>query len=175
MLKIQKLFIILTILKEICFRGENLNGLAANQVQNLSTSRGRHLSVSDWSLWCALNQNCIGVKSKLGETLLGEDPLYVLCIYLLYEINITTLISIPYCSVAEGSYPFHPQKFHPRAFILSFSPLHFILTKSSLLFHLVNIIFTNSSPPFYPYYFILIKSFFGFHLFDLILYIQDSI
>ena len=76
-------------------------GLAANKVQNLSTSRGRHLSVSDWSLWCALNQNCIGVKSKLGETLLGEDPLYVLCIYLLYEINITTLISILYCSVAE--------------------------------------------------------------------------
>ena len=33
------------------FRGQNLNGLAANQVQNLSTSRGRHLSVSDWSLW----------------------------------------------------------------------------------------------------------------------------
>ena len=131
--------------------------------------------MSDWSLWCALNQNCIGVKSKLGETLLGEDPLYVLCIYLLYEINITTLISIPYCSVAEGSYPFHPQKFHPRAFILSFSPLHFILTNSSLLFHLAIFIFTNSSPPFYPYYFILIKSFFGFHLFDLILYIQDSI
>ena len=33
------------------FRGQNLNSLAANQVQNLSTSRGRHLSVSDWSLW----------------------------------------------------------------------------------------------------------------------------
>ena len=162
-MKIQKLFIILTILKEIFFRGQNLNGLAANQVQNLSTSRGRHLSVSDWSLWCALNQNCIGVKSKLGETLLGEDPLYVLCIYLLYEINITTLISIPYCSVAEGSYPFHPQKFHPRAFILSFSPLHFILTKSSLLFHLVNIIFTNSSPPFYPTH---------LHPFHIILYIS---
>ena len=32
------------------FRGQNLNGLAANQVQNLSTSRGRHFSVSDWSL-----------------------------------------------------------------------------------------------------------------------------
>ena len=32
------------------FRGQNLSGLAANQVQNLSTSRGRHLSVSDWSL-----------------------------------------------------------------------------------------------------------------------------
>ena len=26
------------------FRGQNLNILAANQVQNLSTSRGRHLS-----------------------------------------------------------------------------------------------------------------------------------
>ena len=37
-----------------------------------------------------------------------------------------------------------------RTFILSFSSLHFILTNSSLLFHLVNFIFTNSSPPFYP-------------------------
>ena len=33
------------------FRGQNLDGLAANQVQNLLTSRGRHLSVSVWSLW----------------------------------------------------------------------------------------------------------------------------
>ena len=32
------------------FQGQNLNGLAANQDQNLSTSRGRHLSVLDWSL-----------------------------------------------------------------------------------------------------------------------------
>ena len=36
------------------FKGQNLNDLAANQVQNLSTSRGRHLSVSDWSLWFSL-------------------------------------------------------------------------------------------------------------------------
>ena len=36
--------------KEFFFRGQNLNGLAANQVQNLSTNRGCHLSVSDWSL-----------------------------------------------------------------------------------------------------------------------------
>ena len=32
------------------FRGHNLNSLAANQVQNLLTSRGRHLTVSDWGL-----------------------------------------------------------------------------------------------------------------------------
>ena len=29
------------------FRCQNLNGLAANKVQNLSTSKGNHLSVSD--------------------------------------------------------------------------------------------------------------------------------
>ena len=44
LLKIQKLFIILTILKEIFYRGQNFNSLAENQVQNSSTSRGRHLS-----------------------------------------------------------------------------------------------------------------------------------
>ena len=40
LIKIQKLFIILTILKEIFFRDQNLKGLAENKVQNLSTCRG---------------------------------------------------------------------------------------------------------------------------------------
>ena len=53
LLKIQKLFIILTILKELFFRGQNLNGLTANQVQNLSTStqcQTGACEINDWAL-----------------------------------------------------------------------------------------------------------------------------
>ena len=53
-------------------------------------------------------------------------------------------------SLFYGAYLQHPKTFHPRAFILSFSSLHFILTNSSLHFHPLNFIFTNSSPTFYP-------------------------
>ena len=47
------------------FRGQNLNGLAENQVQNLSTSRGRHLSVSDWSLWVEVYIQFVSVTFQL--------------------------------------------------------------------------------------------------------------
>ena len=50
----------------------------------------------------------------------------------------------------NGAYLQHPKIFHPRALILSFSSLHFILTNSSLHFNPLNFIFTNSSPVFYP-------------------------
>ena len=41
--------------KGIFFRGQNLNSLAENQVQNLSTSRGRHLSALGCGLEASLN------------------------------------------------------------------------------------------------------------------------
>ena len=41
--------------KGIFFRGQNLNSLAENQVQNLLTNRGRHLLALGYGLEASLN------------------------------------------------------------------------------------------------------------------------
>ena len=63
---------------------------------------------------------------------------------------IGSILALKFKRSPFGAYLQHPKTFHPRAFILSFSSLHFILTNSSLHFHPLNFIFTNSSPTFYP-------------------------
>ena len=67
----------------------------------------------------------------------------------MYFSSITSQSMLVSIILLMRTYPFPPQKFHPRALILSFSSLNFILTNSFLLFNPLNYIFTISSPLLY--------------------------
>ena len=65
LIKKQKLLNILTILIEIFFRGQNLKGLAKDQVQIWPSYRGSHLSAPDWVVFYTFGMDVLGkIRAK---------------------------------------------------------------------------------------------------------------